>query len=147
MFFRRERQKELNFHDHVQNVRQAGFGVIPAPDGGYKVSRGNFAAIVIDGGDKPKLAGRPGVMVGDEIARLVDGGFQKFFETPTGVRRPALAPDLKAQHAFQEDLREALGLISLYNESLGSVSNLYLYDRVKDRDMGRPPKPWEVRSR
>jgi hypothetical protein len=78
---------------------------------------------------------------------LVDGGFQKFFQTPKGVRHPALAPELKAVHAFEEDLRQALGLVSLYNESLGSVSNVYLYDRVKDRDTDHPKKPWELSVR
>ena len=55
----------------------------------------------------------------------------------------ALASELKAVHAFQEDLREALGLVSLYNESLGTVSTEYLYDRVQGRDRGVPKRPWE----
>ena len=54
-----------------------------------------------------------------------------------------LAEELKGVHEFQEDLREALGLESLYNESLGTVSTQYLYDRVKDRDRGAPKRPWE----
>jgi hypothetical protein len=54
-----------------------------------------------------------------------------------------VASDLKLIHNFQEDLREALGLTSLYNESLGTVSNQYLYDRVVDRDRGVPVRPWE----
>jgi len=81
--------------------------------------------------------------MGQEIASLVDGGFQKFMATPLGKKRPALAPDLVLIHSFQEDLREALGLTSLYNESLGTVSNKYLYDRVVDRDSGVPVRPWE----
>ena len=147
MFFRRERPKKLTFEDHSRNLQKAGFAAKSAPGGGLLVSRGDFAAVVVDGGESPKMQGRAGVMLGDEIARLVDGGFQKFFQTASGKRKPALAAELKGIHAFQEDLREALGLVSLYNESLGSVSNLYLYDRVKDRDLGRPRKPWEIRSR
>jgi hypothetical protein len=77
------------------------------------------------------------------IAKLVDGGFQKFFLAPDGSRKPALASELKGIHEFQEDLREALGLESLYNESLGTVSTQYLYDRVQDRDRGVPKRPWE----
>jgi len=77
------------------------------------------------------------------IGKLVDGGFQKFFLVPDGRKKPALASELKAIHAFEEDLREALGLVSLYNESLGTVSTQYLYDRVKDRDRGVPKRPWE----
>ena len=52
---------------------------------------------------------------------------------------------MKEIQAFHEDLREALGLESLYNESLGTVSNLYLYDRVEGRDKGLANKPWEVK--
>jgi hypothetical protein len=31
----------------------------------------------------------------------------------------------------------------LYNESLGTVSTFYLYDRVQDRDRGVPKRAWE----
>ena len=72
---------------------------------------------------------------------LVDGGFQKFFRTPTGKKKPALADELKELHAFEADLKDHLGLKSLYNEGLGTVSTLYQYDRVKDRDRG-VPKPY-----
>ena len=84
-----------------------------------------------------------GMEMGGEIGALVDGGFQKFFRTPAGKNRPALADDLKALHEFEEDLREALGQESYYNQSLGTVSTLYLYDRVKDRDGGVPKRVWE----
>ncbi|HEU5399797.1 MAG TPA: hypothetical protein VFU86_00495, partial [Terriglobales bacterium] len=53
----------------------------------------------------------------------------------------------KALHSFTEELKEALGLTSLYNESLGTVSESYHYDRVKDRDLpeqSRPKRPWEA---
>jgi len=72
--------------------------------------------------------------VGDEIGLLVDGGYQKFFRTPKGRKVPALAEHLKALHAFQEDLKEALGLVSLYNEGLGTTFDQHMYDRVKGRD-------------
>jgi hypothetical protein len=36
-----------------------------------------------------------------------------------------------------------LGQESYYNESLGTVSTFYLYDRVKDRDRGVPKRVWE----
>ena len=58
-------------------------------------------------------------------------------------KRPALAADLTAIHEFEEDLKQSLGQVSLYNESLGTVSTLYLYDRVKDRDAGVPKRAWE----
>jgi hypothetical protein len=87
--------------------------------------------------------GQAGMLIGDEIGALVDGGYQKFFRTPSGKNKPALADELKALHNFEEDLREGLGEESLYNESLGTVSTFYLYDRVKDRDAGVPRRVWE----
>ena len=84
--------------------------------------------------------------MGDEIGTLVDGGYQKFFLTPSGKRKPALAEELKAIQNFQEDLKEALGLPSLYNESLGTTSDLHLYDRVEHRDAGDSHNAWEVAS-
>jgi hypothetical protein len=54
---------------------------------------------------------------------------------------------LKALQSFAEELKVALGLPSLYNESLGTVSEAYQYDRVEDRDkaeVDRPKRPWEV---
>ena len=60
---------------------------------------------------------------------------------------PATADHLKALQQFAEELKEALGLPSLYNESLGTVSDSYQYDRIKDRDqpeVERPRRPWET---
>ncbi len=56
---------------------------------------------------------------------------------------PATADDLNALHNFEEDLKEALGQKSHYNESLGTVYTFYQYDRVKDRDHGVPKRAWE----
>jgi len=56
---------------------------------------------------------------------------------------------LKALHSFSEELKEALGLPSVYNESLGTVSESYQYDRIVDRDKPqaeRKKRPWEVAS-
>ena len=92
----------------------------------------------------PQVVERAGIVMGKEIGSLTDGGFQKFFTTPGGKRKPALAQELKEIHDFQEDLREAFGLVTLYNESLGTVSNLYLYDRVEGRDSGKHDKPWQT---
>jgi hypothetical protein len=154
MFFRQKPAKPV-FDDYLKSCRAAGFNVEPnsAPGGGrVQISRDGFAALVVNDGDVPRLLERAGPLMTSkggktEIGRLVDGGFQKFFQTPSGARKPALASQLKELHEFEEDLREALGLVSLYNESLGSVSTLYLYDRVKDRDSSRPKKPWELKIR
>jgi hypothetical protein len=50
---------------------------------------------------------------------------------------------LKALHDFEEDLKQGLGQQSFYNESLGTVSTFYLYDRLKDRDRGVPKRVWD----
>jgi hypothetical protein len=143
MFFRRERPKNPTFQDRLDNLRHMGFTVAPAPGGATRVSRENIAVDLREEGGRVQTAGDPGVLIGDEIGALVDGGYQKFFRTPTGKKRPALAEDLKALHDFDEDLKEGLGEESLYNESLGTVSTYYLYDRVKDRDAGVPKRVWE----
>jgi len=60
---------------------------------------------------------------------------------------PATADHLKALHQFSEELKEALDIPSLYNESLGTVSESYQYDRIEDRDkpeVERPKRPWQA---
>jgi hypothetical protein len=88
----------------------------------------------------------PGWLLGGQVATLLDRGHQKFFTTPK-LTVAATADGLKAIHRFSEELREIIGEPSLYNESLGTVSNSYLYDRVKDRDLPpaqRPLPAWEL---
>jgi hypothetical protein len=144
MFFRRAQTKTLTFEERLEQVRGAGFEIQPLAAGQYRISRRGCAIVLENaGGGLPRVVERAGVVMGDEIGALVDGGFQKFFLTPGGKRRPALAEDLRALHDFQEDLREALGQISLYNEALGTVSTFYLYDRVRNRDKGVPKRAWE----
>ncbi len=75
----------------------------------------------------------PGCLVGGEIAALVDRGFQKFLVT-SRLEVAATAERLKALHLFQEEVSDAVGRPDYYNLALGTVSDLYLYDRVKGRD-------------
>jgi len=145
MFFRRERPKHLTFEDHMSAARAAGFRTESAGGGKTRVDRNGIAVVLEPGPDGvPQVTERAGVLMGKEIGTLTDGGFQKFFTTPSGKRKPALAEELKEIHNFQEDLREALQLTTLYNESPGTVSNLYIYDRVEGRDSGTHDKPWET---
>jgi hypothetical protein len=144
MFFRRDRPQHLTFEDHMKAARAAGFRTDSATGAKTRIDRNGIAVILQPGPDGvPQITERAGVVMGKEIGTLTDEGFQKFFTTPSGKRKPALAEDLKEIHNFQEDLREALGLTTLYNESLGTVSNLYVYDRVEGRDSGKHDKPWE----
>lgn len=144
MFFRREKPRTLTFSDHLDNLRSAGFAV-EAVSGGTRVSRGRCAAMVEDRTSGPHV-NKAGVLVGSEIGYAVHGGFQSFVRTPAGKVEPALARDLKALHAFEEDLKEGLGLTSLYNESLGTTYDQHMYDRVTNRDSGQK-KPWERAGR
>ena len=80
-----------------------------------------------------ELLARPGWMLNGVISRLVDRGYQKFQKTPQ-TEIPATAEHLHAIHEFSEELNEAAGATSLYNESLGTTSDRYLYDRVKGRE-------------
>ena len=143
MFFRRERPKSLTFQERLENLRRAGFTVTPLVGGAVRVSRDGLAVDLREEDGSVRSLGGSGVLIGDQIGVLVDGGYQKFFHTSSGVKRPALAGELKALHDFDEDLKEELGEESYYNESLGTVSTYYLYDRVKDRDGGVPRRVWE----
>ncbi|HEV2273538.1 MAG TPA: hypothetical protein VGR96_05195 [Acidobacteriaceae bacterium] len=88
----------------------------------------------------------PGFLVSGEVGTLLDRGYQKFWKV-TGLEIPATADSLKAVHRFSEEVRETIGEPSLYNESLGTTSDVYLYDRVKGRDLPvaeRPKPAWEL---
>ena len=76
---------------------------------------------------------RPGCLVGGEISTLVDRGYQKFLMT-SRTQSAATADRLRALHLFEEELNEAAGRPDYYNLALGTVSDMYLYDRVKGRD-------------
>ena len=142
MFFRRVRVETPSFQQRVSTLEGAGFKVA-SQSGGVRVSRGSCAVDLKDDGGAVKLEDRAGILMGTEVAVLVDGGFQKFFRSPSGKKKPALAGDLKELHAFEADLKDRLGMKSLYNEGLGTISTLYQYDRVKDRDKGVPKRIWE----
>ena len=86
------------------------------------------------------------MLIGDEIATLLNGGYQMFLETPSGKRFPATSEQLKALHNFEEDVKEALDLVDLYNTSLGTTTPKHMYDRVFKRDLGQQPKPWKRRD-
>jgi hypothetical protein len=143
MFFRRKRSVPPTFEERLGALREAGLAVIPLADGALRVSRDNCAVDLREVHGACRLTGPAGMLLGGEIAALLDGGYQKFFRTPGGRRRPATAGDLQALHEFEEDLKEALGEESYYNDSLGTVSAYYQYDRVKDRDRGVPKRAWE----
>ena len=143
MFFRRQTPQKLTFQQRLDSLKQAGFTVAQRPDGSALVSRGDCAIGLRNHNDQVLRTERAGILIGNEIASLVDGGYQKFFRTASGKTKPALASELKDLHEFEEDLKQGLCLENFYNESLGTVSTFYMYDRVKDRDRGVPKRVWE----
>jgi hypothetical protein len=146
MFFRNDTPPQLTFEDHLAKLKQAGFESQRESAQRARITRGGYGATIEDAGQGKVKLDKAGVLIANEIATLVSGGYQMFLRTPSGKDLPALAPQLKALHAFDEDLREALGLTSLYNVSLGTTSDEHLYDRVEDRDKPVHPRPWEKKS-
>ena len=143
MFFRRETPREPGFKERLESLKSFGFTVNFLNEGHARVSRDGIGAIVEDRPGQRPHVNRAGFMIGDEIGLLVNAGYQMFWRTPSGKRVPAQASQLKSLHNFEEDLKEGLGLPSLYNESLGTTSDLHLYDRVEHRDEGDAHKPWQ----
>ena len=136
------------YEEALQWLREHGFDILEAPGTNHRVflKKLNCSAAIEkaeDGG--VKIFAYPGYLVGSEISKLVNRGYQQFLKT-TKTEVPATADKLQALHTFTEELKEGLGLPSLYNESLGTVAEDYLYDRVNGRDepaAQRPKRPWE----
>jgi len=141
---------QKSYDDAVAWLRDHGFDILEAPGTQNRVflKKLNVSAAIEkteDGG--VKVFARPGYLVGGEIAKLIDRGYQKFLRT-TKTEVPATADHLTAIHQFTEELKEAIGSPSLYNESLGTVTDNHVYDRIEDRDKPaakRPKRPWEAK--
>src|ERR1700723_2644090 len=141
--------EERTYEEALTWLRDHGFDLLEAPGTQARVFLRKYnvsAAIQKNGDDQVKIFAYPGYLIGSEISKLVNKGYQQFLKTSKN-EVPASADHLKALHSFAEELKIALGLPSLYNESLGTVSDSYQYDRVKDRDeavVDRPKRPWET---
>ena len=120
----------------IERFKKDGFAVEQQGPGSARVSKYGCAAVLEEAGGVLRLAVPPGLILGQSIAMLVDRGFQKFWQD--GDRKvPALAEQLKSLHLFEQELRNALGLTTLYNEALGTVSAHYVYDRLEGRTPGK----------
>ena len=130
-------------------LRENGFDVTEAPGMNGRVFLRKYnvsAAIQKTPEDGVKIFAHPGYLIGSEISKLINRGYQQFLKT-SKTEVPASADHLKALQSFTEELKVGLGLPTLYNESLGTVSESYHYDRIVDRDkpaVDRPKRPWEV---
>jgi len=146
----KKKSRHPNFDQTLELLRTQGFDVAPyeAVPSGFLVSRDGVGAVLVAGNDSvvpAVLSVTPGAMVRGEIARLLDRGYQKFIKT-SQYELPATAAQLQAIHQFSEELKQIIGVDDLYNESLGTTSDTYQYDRLKGREAARPEarRPWEL---
>jgi hypothetical protein len=132
-----------SFNQTLEVLRSHGFDAVPyaAVAGGTLVSKHGVGAVLVPAPASTdaavSLAVHPGVLVKGEVARLLDRGYQKFIKT-SQYELPASASQLEAIHAFSEELSHLTGAISLYNESLGTTSDVYRYDRLVGREGAQP---------
>ena len=145
----RRRTRKPDFEQILEMLRAHDFDVTPVTEvkGGVLVSKHGAGAVLVASSDKAApvaFAVHPGVLVNGHVARLLDRGHQKFIKTPQ-YELPATASQLHAIHRFSEELKQLTGDIDLYNESLGTTSDLYIYDRLKGREAVQPApvNPWE----
>lgn len=132
--------RNSNFDQTLETLRAHSFEVTPyaGVEGGVLVSKGGVGAVLVSRDvakikePQPVFAVAPGVLVGGQVARLLDRGFQKYILAAQG-EVPAQASQLHAIHNFTEELKQLAGLADLYNEGLGTTSDLYQYDRLKGR--------------
>jgi hypothetical protein len=147
------KSRNPNFDQTLEILRTHGFevsSVASIPGGRLVVKHGAAAVLVSAQQHQPKDSPaayyeRPGAFIGGEVARLVDRGYQKFLAT-SHFQLPATAAMLQAIHLFGEELSQLIGGISLYNESLGTTSDLYQYDRLEGREAEKPVTgaPWAL---
>jgi hypothetical protein len=124
----------ISFSSAIVRLKSAGFSISERSGGAILVTKYGCGAVVEKtASGQPSFETRPGLLVGDTIANLLDKGYQKVWQA--GKRTlPAAAEQLKQLRQFEEDLRLQLGLKSLYNLALGTVSTRYVYDRVEGRE-------------
>jgi hypothetical protein len=142
--------KQLTFDEILANLRSSQFDVQSVSEvaGQYRVQKYGCAAVIAKASDGSGVTfiARPGFVLAGEIAHLLDRGFQKSLIT-NKLEIAATADHLKVIHRFSEELKEIAGSPSLYNESIGTTSDDYFYDRLKGRDKNpipREPAPWDT---
>jgi hypothetical protein len=144
----KKKSSNPDFDQTLDQLRAHAFEVTPFAGvaGGMLVSKHGAGAVLVAADEAPAaFAVGPGIVVRGEVGRLLDRGYQKFIKT-SQYEIPASATQLQSIHAFSEELKQVSGAISLYNESLGTTSDLYQYDRLKGREAAHPAaaRPWEL---
>jgi hypothetical protein len=124
----------------IESLAALGFGV-GSTRGVVRVEKYGCGAEFRKGSDDSyQMTVMPTIMLKGQFTRLWDAGYQKFLLTDDGLKVPALAMHLANLRKFNEELRTALGVPTFYNEALGSVSQISVYDRVKGRTGDVPDK-------
>ncbi|HVN93943.1 MAG TPA: hypothetical protein VMT38_09610 [Terracidiphilus sp.] len=142
-----------NFDQTLELLRTHSFEVTPYAGlaGGMMVTKHGVGAVLVAARRAEDAetgaavyAVSPGVLVKGEVSRLLDRGYQKFLKT-SQYELPATAQQLQAIHSFSEELTQLIGAVSLYNESLGTTSDVYRYDRLMGRGPAdrAPEEPWD----
>lgn len=75
----------------------------------------------------------PSIMLQGQFTHLWDAGYQKFLLAHDGRKFPVRVTQLADLRRFNEELRNALGVPTYYNEALGSTCQYSVYDRLKGR--------------
>jgi hypothetical protein len=134
-----KKSPKRSFNDVLSVLGSQRFDVAPAQEGAkrtpnaFQVRKYGCAAEIAAAPDGTvMMLSHPGWVLNGEISRLLDKGYQKFLKT-SHLEIPATADKLRAIHEFRQELNEATGATNLYNEALGTTSDVYMYDRVKGR--------------
>jgi hypothetical protein len=143
------KQQEFRKYDEaVALLRNDGFDVQSAPGAANRVVVTKYncsAAIERNAKGGVAISTYPGPVIAGETGKLVHKGYQQVFKT-SNLEVAATADRLKQLAQFTNELKRGIGSLTLWNESLGTVSEDYLYDRLKSRDLPeseRPKRPWD----
>src|SRR5438045_9781423 len=108
--------EQRSYEDALSWLREHGFDLIEAPGTQGRVFLKKYnvsAAIQKNGPEGVKIFAYPGYLIGSEISKLINRGYQQFLKTAK-TEVPATADHLKALQQFTDELTERLGLTSLY---------------------------------
>ena len=124
----------------METLPDAGF-IVSSTGGVMRVEKYGCGAEFRRAGDGTyAMTIMPTLLLHGQFVRLWDAGYQKFLLTDDGRKFPAQADQLVNMRKFNEELRTALGVPTYYNEALGSIAQVSVYDRVAGRPGDVPDK-------
>ena len=140
--------EQRSYEEALSWLREHGFDLIEAPGTQGRVFLRKYnvsAAIQKDGDDGVKIFAYPGYLIGSEISKLVNRGYQQFLKTAK-TEVPATADHLKALQQFTEELKEGLGLPSSVQRIAGHgerIVSVRPHQGPRQAQAERPKRPWE----